>query len=260
MGRCGRKIVIWTSIAGGFLTALGLYLGISQFRRGPRLSPFRGWTLWHHLAGLTFGVFTLSWVISGTISMNPWGFLESEGGNERALISGKPLPWSTYRNSLAMLPGDAYSGAVSLASVAAGPKTVLAGALAGRQDHPAGRRRDARPRVRFRTGPNSRSARPPAGKSKPGKLINDEDSYYYRSAVGDRFSLPVYRLTLRDSDHTRLYFDPRTGVLIGRIDARRPGLSLAVRWSAPAGFHRRHPYTPALGCESCSCCCQAESS
>ena len=84
-GPLWARIVIWTSILGGFLTVIGLILGISQFKRGGngRLSPYRGWFYWHHLAGLLFGIVTLTWVVSGTLSMNPWGFLEGGGGNER---------------------------------------------------------------------------------------------------------------------------------------------------------------------------------
>jgi hypothetical protein len=65
------------------------------------------------------------------------------------------------------------------------------------------------------------------------QLITTEDSYYYGSDAGDRFSLPVYRVILRDDDHTRLYFDPRTGGLIGRVDAARRG----YRWLFD-GLHR----------------------
>ena len=100
-GPLWSRIVIWTSIAGGFLTAVGLYVGLMQFRRGPRFSPYRGWTRWHHLAGLIFGVLALTWVVSGTISMNPWGFLEGGGGGERTLLAGDALSWGAYRDSLA---------------------------------------------------------------------------------------------------------------------------------------------------------------
>ena len=70
------QIMIWTSILGTFLTVLGLYLGISQFRRSAsgKLSPYRGLFYWHHLAGLVFGIVTLTWVVSGLVSMNPGAF------------------------------------------------------------------------------------------------------------------------------------------------------------------------------------------
>ena len=78
------QVVIWTSLAGVFLTLVGLYLGILSWRpfRDQRLSPFRGLMTWHHLAGLGAGVLTLTWVASGLISMNPWGL----PGQARATI------------------------------------------------------------------------------------------------------------------------------------------------------------------------------
>src|ERR1700722_10731709 len=75
------EIVIWTSLFGTFLTAIGLYIGISQLklRSKGKFSPYRCWFYWHHMIGLVFGIVTLTWVVSGLISMNPWGFLESRG-------------------------------------------------------------------------------------------------------------------------------------------------------------------------------------
>src|SRR5262249_10984099 len=97
------QIVIWASIVGTFLTVLGLCLGIAQFRRGPgnKLSPYRGLLYWHHTAGLLFGLVTLTWVVSGLVSMNPWGFLESRSaGGEQARLQGHPPKWRAVRDSL----------------------------------------------------------------------------------------------------------------------------------------------------------------
>jgi hypothetical protein len=71
--------IIWTTILGLFLTLVGLYIGFKQLkrRRSGRLSPYRGLRLWHHWAGLIFGVLTLTWLFSGLLSLNPWGTLES---------------------------------------------------------------------------------------------------------------------------------------------------------------------------------------
>jgi hypothetical protein len=43
------------------------------------------------MAGLVFGITTLTFVISGLISMNPWGFLEDRrGGGEQGRVEGGP--------------------------------------------------------------------------------------------------------------------------------------------------------------------------
>src|SRR6516225_7094578 len=99
-GQLWSQTVIWASTLGAFLTLFGLYLGVSQLGRGKGFSPYRGLFYWHHLAGLVFGVVTLSFVASGLVSMNPWGFLESRGGGERVRLEGRPLSWGEIRTSL----------------------------------------------------------------------------------------------------------------------------------------------------------------
>ena len=75
------QTVIWLSVASLFLTIIGLYIGLRQYktRRSGRKSPYRGWALWHHYAGLIFGLFTLTWLVSGLFSVNPWGAMEGRG-------------------------------------------------------------------------------------------------------------------------------------------------------------------------------------
>lgn len=115
------QTVIWTSLAGSFLVALGLYLGIRQSwlaRRTGRWSPYRDFTLWHHLPGLVFGLFLLSWIVSGFLSMNPWGLLEGDSGEaEAAALNGAPVPLAEVGRALhaiSQAPVDATI--VSLAS------------------------------------------------------------------------------------------------------------------------------------------------
>ena len=36
----------------------------------PSHSPYTGWMKWHHYAGLLFGVFTITWVFSGLVSLD----------------------------------------------------------------------------------------------------------------------------------------------------------------------------------------------
>jgi hypothetical protein len=112
------EIMIWTSVLGAFLTVLGLYLGITQFKARARFSPYRGWFYWHHIAGLVFGITTLTFVVSGLISMNPWGFLEDRrGGGEQGRLEGGPLKWGEVRASLNAIRAKAeMADSVSLAT------------------------------------------------------------------------------------------------------------------------------------------------
>jgi PepSY-associated transmembrane protein len=71
------QVVVWTSGLGCVLALLGLILGVTQYRWSrPRLStgiPYTGWMRWHYITGVIFGVFTLTWVFSGLLSMEPFG-------------------------------------------------------------------------------------------------------------------------------------------------------------------------------------------
>jgi hypothetical protein len=85
--------VLWTSGLGTVLVLMGLALAVIQYSRRPPHIPYAGWLRWHYITGAFFGVFTLTWVFSGFLSMEPWGWA-SEGGlgeGMRAAFSGGPL-------------------------------------------------------------------------------------------------------------------------------------------------------------------------
>src|SRR5689334_11580786 len=68
-GKLWGQVIIWSSLAGCFLTVLGLFVGIRQYRRRHSTrklaSPYRGAKFWHHMIGLVFGVLVLTWTFSG---------------------------------------------------------------------------------------------------------------------------------------------------------------------------------------------------
>ena len=82
-----RQVVLWTSGIGIVLALLGIVLGIVQLRITRPFSlarlgsyfPYSGWMRWHYVTGLVFGVFTLTFVFSGWLSMEPWGWATSAG-------------------------------------------------------------------------------------------------------------------------------------------------------------------------------------
>jgi len=212
------EIVIWTSVLGTFLTVLGLYLGISQFKARARFSPYRGWLYWHHVAGLIFGIATLTFVVSGLISVNPWGFLEDRrGGGEQARLESGPLKWGEVRASLdAVRAKPEIAGSVSLVTA------PLAGQLywlATRQDGTVTRLDREGSIAPVSEADLAEAARRIAGDAEIAQqaLIAEEDAYYFRD--GERFVLPVYRVVLRDDESTRYYVDPRSGAIVERADA-----------------------------------------
>jgi uncharacterized iron-regulated membrane protein len=231
-GPLWSEIIIWASILGTFLTILGLYLGIAQFRRGKdgKLSPYRGLFYWHHLSGLVFGIFTLTFVVSGLVSMNPWGFLEGRGGGgEIARLEG-PLPmWGEVRTSLAAVQARSVD-AVSLTTaplagklfwIVTGPDGTVTRLDASGNPAPLSEPELAEAAARI-VGANGISAQ---------GMLHEEDAYYF--SHHDRVALPVYRIIANDAENTRYYLDPTSGALLRRADSD-------ARWHRWlfAGFHR----------------------
>ena len=236
-GPLWSQIVIWTSLVGAFLTVLGLYLGIAQFKVGKsgRLSPYRGWFYWHHIIGLVFGIVTLTWVVSGTFSMNPWGFLDSRGGNERALLAGAPIPWSAVRASIESLKANPPPDAVRIASVPIDGKLFW---LAAKSDGSVLRLdAEGNPAPVDMSVLHAAAERLSRGTSIESQgTITAEEAYYFSFSVAepnDGNPLPAYRVVLNDPEHTRYYLNPETAQLVRKVDANGRG----SRWLF-SGMHR----------------------
>lgn len=217
------QIVIWTSLLGTFLTVVGIILGIMQFRRGRggKLSPYRGWFYWHHVVGLVFGVLTLTFVFSGLVSMNPWGFLEGRGRGEASLVEGPAPRWRDVKASLeALRTGLAGSNVISITSAPFDGRlywmaTFIDGSV---------KRLDISGHVTPPSGSDLAQAAQRIAGDRPiaeQSLVNEEDAYHY-ARQRRRFEgvvLPVYRVILNDDQQTRYYLDPNTGALVQRADS-----------------------------------------
>ncbi len=224
------QVVIWTSLIGCFLTLTGIWVGISRLRRGKDGtigSPYRGLWWWHHMAGLVFGVFALTWVGSGLFSMSPWGLFDSDAGPvERQRLAG-PMCWTDMRAALANMnqfPIDTVrvesaplGGKMALVAIAADGRMVRLNS-SGR---PAVLTR-ADVAAALRSGPRVVSL----------DLLSEGDSYYY--AHKEPVRLPVWRAVLADPQATRLYIDAASGALLRAVD----GTGRAERWlwNAPHSF------------------------
>ena len=70
-----HNVVVWLSIPGVILAVTGIVLGIWHlFLNQVRWIPYRRfWMKWHHIGGLVTAIFTLTWIFSGLLSMNPFG-------------------------------------------------------------------------------------------------------------------------------------------------------------------------------------------
>ena len=179
---------------------------------------------------------TLTWVVSGTLSVNPWGLLEGHGGNERVRLAGEPISWSNVRSSLQALKSSPPPGeTLSLSSAPLNGKLFwLATGRDGRVQ-----RLDAQGQPLPVSEADLAAAAQrlaDANGIESQQMITSEDSYYFGFAdLANRNTLllPVYRVILNDAEHTRFYLEPRSAALLGKIDAGSRG----YRWWFN-GLHR----------------------
>lgn len=232
------RVVVWSSLVGSFLAAFGLILGIWQLRRRHDQqwhSPYRGWKYWHHVPGLVFGVVVLSWVLSGLLSMNPWGWLETQGqARDAQRIEGELPSWATIRQLLQGLPQVRLpTNTVALESrTLHGATYVVATTRSGERTRfdstwqitPL-RDEEVQQAALALTHGQRRSAAPPI-------LLKQEDDYYYGQGA-ESVTLPVWRIVGDDAQATRYYLDPITGQLLGKIDRN----ARWYRW-LHSGLHR----------------------
>ncbi len=222
------QVVIWTSLVGTFLAATGIYLGIRQFRRqrdGHWASPYRGFLYWHHIPGLIFGVFALTWVLSGLLSMNPWGLLETQGvSQDMGALSGDNPRWSEVRSLIGALAEQMPPDVVSVSEAPFGGQLF---AVAVKRDgtrhrldalgmeHPLGE-------IELTDAARRLGA---SGSARPWELRTQEDDYNY--TVGrNAATLPILRMRAGEGNSTVYYLDPVSGQMLNKIDAS----GRAYRW------------------------------
>jgi len=214
-GPLWTQIIIWTSLAGCFLTITGLFAGIRQLRRrkstGKLASPYRGAKFWHHMIGLVFGIFVLTFSFSGFTSMQPWGWLEGDKDTWAAADtwSGKPVTWAQFKPAL-----EAQS--VALRTVSRERSLVTFMRLEGQpwfiwQSADGSRRRldeQGQP-APFDDAARQRATNTLAGPSARFEEMTEPDEYYYPGASSSK--LPAVRI-IGDND-TRFYLDPDIGAV-----------------------------------------------
>jgi hypothetical protein len=205
------QVVVWASVLGTVLVLLGLVIGIARLRKmdGALGSPFRGWWYWHHMAGLVFGVLTLSWVFSGLATMNPWGWLAGSAAAEQlpARIMGT-APASAVRQFLTEAPMRlARMDFVQLRAQPLGGQLFV---VAYRADGSSLRLDSMAIPAPLDAAAVQRSLAGVAA-FKSLELLRTEDSYYY--GHHDEVALPVWRAILDDGSDTRLYVSLQTGAV-----------------------------------------------
>jgi uncharacterized iron-regulated membrane protein len=247
--RANQPLWYWTVVVlsglGCVLAAAGLVLAVTQFRKSRpfRLSAsirYTGWMRWHYVFGALFGVFALTWVFSGLLSMEPFRWTNPAGlevdrdafGGAANLEHFAPLDAARWKQLLA----EKAVKEIELTRIQDEPYYVArytleqAGGRRERLHEPYRVAGGAQPErllisaadLTVRTEPFSvesllarlRTAAPGAAIVEA-QLLGEYDSYYY--SRGNQAPLPVLRAKLDDPLETWVYVDPRMSQVVAVI-------------------------------------------
>lgn len=208
------QVVIWLTLISLFLTVTGVIIGIKQlrWRSAGRKSPYQAWALWHHYAGLFFGLFTFTWVLSGLFSMNPWGLLESRPFvAERNLLNGVNQSVSEIVEAIDTVLPAVPAQAVRLESAYwLGEPYFLAWDAQGNATRLAANGAQS---IASEDDVNSAIQTLGMQEAMVDRMV-DEGAYYY--GIHEEVRLPVWRIT--DAIGDRLYISEDTGFLQVTVD------------------------------------------
>ena len=254
--RLWTRTVVWSAELGCVLAALGLVLGVVQFRKSTPFSfaksiRYQGWMRWHYILGAFFGVFALTWVFSGLLSMEPFEWTNAEGLRVApSAFTGGPIDISRFGrfDSAAWEPlraGRALKE-IELKRIQDQPYFVarytsapLPDAKRERLHQPydvAGRAQpeseliDATTLVPRREPFSVESLLARLKAAVPGAaitaqdMLGDYDSYYY--SRNREAPLPVLRVKFADPLETWVYVDPKQSELLATVHR----LNRVERW------------------------------
>ncbi|MFZ1711573.1 MAG: hypothetical protein WAT53_00720, partial [Nitrosomonas sp.] len=225
-------IVIWLSILGIAVALTGTTVGIMRWRftRVYRLgshSPYHGFVMrWHHILGLLFALFTLTWIFSGLMSMNPWKIFDSGApALNTVAMNGGPLDISSQQASPQLLLASTPNGVRELRWIRALDQTLVLASNSG-----------GRPTVFNAESAHIYVPDFDALKTNVTRLLPDPvarievlidyDLYYYSREPhtmtgGSEKYLPVWRVVFDDVYATWVHIDPSTGTVLGHIDSTK---------------------------------------
>ncbi|MDH5345278.1 MAG: PepSY domain-containing protein [Gammaproteobacteria bacterium] len=238
--RLQQPVWYWTvvtlSAGGAVVSLLGLVLSVTGLRmtRPFRLRvsvPYRGLMRWHYFTGAACGVFVLTWVTSGLLSMEPFSWqrqpvlavndAEYHGGPlEPGSIDGiyaeawraNLIDRRTRSARFVRILGEPHWLIDNEDPAVDGPRVVNASTLEPRTEVFAVDRILAR--LRSATGAGVVDAR----------LITEYDAYYYDRE--GRLPLPALRVEMDDPARTQFYVDVKTAAVAAVNDRFRR----AQRW------------------------------
>ncbi|MBM4205842.1 MAG: PepSY domain-containing protein [Gammaproteobacteria bacterium] len=220
-------IVVWLSIAGTVLAITGITVGLLRWRvtrryRNGRRSPYQGWARWHHIAGLVAGVFVLTWIFSGLMSMNPWKLFPSKSPPVDALMRyyGGDLNAKAFSRNL----GDTLREHASVVKeivwvrFAGRPYYVFYGTTGGSLLYAADVPGQGNARFAASELVNRSQSLMPDARMVQTEWLTQYDEYWYsREHRETSRTLPVLRVRFDDPAATWYHIDPQTGQVVERL-------------------------------------------
>jgi PepSY-associated TM region len=219
-----RQVVLWLSGVGMVIAISGIWLGIDRLRlrrqdSGSAITPFRGWMAWHHIAGVLGGVFVLTWIFSGWLSMDPPGPWSSEVDAARmraGLAAYRGHDSNEFPTSLQALHGlDAPDARTASLRWVGGDAVIVTRDRHGLQRVIAARTGLPSTLDTVNLTAAARNLIPGSGLI-DATLLTQEDAYWYSHRT--ERTLPVLRLRFDDPQRTWIYLDPVSGALLARCD------------------------------------------
>jgi len=231
-----HQVVVWLSIPAVLLVASGLVLGVWQLFLNPRRRiPYRQfWWRWHHIAGLVAGLFAFTWMLSGLLSMGPFGVFDGARLEPQARVL-----WAGAAPALARGPAEAAARvqADGLAPLEIDLQQVAGqawwrvqarasdGALAQRLVRADGVQAQVLAALPDATLQAALAAmRPQRAAPQIERLAQYDDAYYARGQGAEalaRRPLPVWRAHWPE-DGITVYADPASARIVLQTDRRTP--------------------------------------
>jgi hypothetical protein len=242
-----NQIILWSCIAGSLMCLTGLVAGIwrfsisGRFRQKSRAShsPYSGWMRWHHYAGLLFGLVTFTWIFSGGLAFNSYGFGSSTSPTPRqreAATGGAldltPVTLDGLRRSIETIAPSFTPKEADVQQFRGELYLVAANGPAERHLIGVTERESVRQPVEFRmvwlAHPEegsftkfddaimmdiAREAMPDVA-FEEAEWLQDYDNYYRTRLAA--LPLPVLRVRYADPQETWLYIDPFRGSVVWR--------------------------------------------
>jgi uncharacterized iron-regulated membrane protein len=213
-----RQVILWSAGICLVTGTTGFWIGILRMRLKRRyanghITPYRGWMAWHHVTGLIGGLFILTWMFSGWLSVNPGHFFADRNMAPDMLQRYRGHDAATFTANMPIAQLDAVEARfewldgtpLMITSSRGGARMLRDPTTGGAAVLPQDRLWIA------------------AAKLLPGAQLTtkielkDYDSYWYPHHRSRE--LPVLRAVFDDPAQTWIHIGPLTGDILGELNS-----------------------------------------